>query len=84
MEEFCHVRPTHSLNSTALQYCLANPTVASVVAGASSSSQLRENVKAVEASRFSLLKLASCNRSLEQINTKLTVKIKAPLPALFF
>jgi aryl-alcohol dehydrogenase-like predicted oxidoreductase len=50
IEEFRHVRPTHSLNSTALQYCLANPTVASVVAGASSSSQLRENVKAVEAS----------------------------------
>jgi len=50
IEEFRHVRPTHSLNSTALQYCLANPTVASVVAGASSSSQLRENIKAVEAS----------------------------------
>ncbi|MDU9692712.1 aldo/keto reductase [Priestia aryabhattai] len=50
IEAFRHVRPNHSLNSTALQYCLANPTVASVVAGASSSSQLRENVKAVETS----------------------------------
>ncbi|TYR82516.1 aldo/keto reductase [Priestia megaterium] len=41
------VRPTYTLNETALQYCLFNQTVSSVVTGASNSSQLRENVKAV-------------------------------------
>ncbi|MCM3065982.1 aldo/keto reductase [Priestia flexa] len=36
------------LNHAALNYCLYHPVVASVVAGASSPAQLRENVQAVE------------------------------------
>ncbi|MDT2045576.1 oxidoreductase [Priestia aryabhattai] len=36
------------LNHAALSYCLYHPAVASVVAGASSPAQLRENVQAVE------------------------------------
>lgn len=37
----------HSLTELSLQYVLANPTVASVVAGASSSLQVKENVQAI-------------------------------------
>lgn len=39
--------PSRSLTEVALQYNLANPAVASVVAGASSLEQIRENAKAV-------------------------------------
>ncbi|MBM7701643.1 aldo/keto reductase [Metabacillus iocasae] len=42
---------THeSLNATALHYCLHSPVVASVIAGASSMQQLKENVEAINQS----------------------------------
>jgi aryl-alcohol dehydrogenase-like predicted oxidoreductase len=52
MEKFQAVfnRP---LNEMALQYNLANPTVASVIVGASSVEQLRKNIQAVKAEKLS-------------------------------
>ncbi|RJS66881.1 aldo/keto reductase [Priestia filamentosa] len=41
-----NVRPTHSLEQTALQYCLHNKAVASVIAGASSVEQVLSNTTA--------------------------------------
>ncbi|MEN1934615.1 aldo/keto reductase [Paenibacillus sp. 102] len=44
----------HSLTETAIQYCLHDPTVASVIPGASSIQQLRENVQATTHSPLAL------------------------------
>lgn len=47
------VSSTRTLTETAIQYILANPAVASVVAGASSPAQIRENAKAVRSRSLS-------------------------------
>ncbi|WP_315905875.1 aldo/keto reductase [Priestia koreensis] len=41
------VRSDHSLTESALQYCLHSPVVASVIAGASTVEQIKDNAKAV-------------------------------------
>ena len=41
------------LNELALQYNLANPTVASVIVGASTVEQLKKNVQAVKGEKLS-------------------------------
>lgn len=41
------------LTEVAVQYCLANPTVASVIAGASTPEQVKKNVQAVKSSKLS-------------------------------
>ncbi|MFC3882806.1 aldo/keto reductase [Bacillus songklensis] len=47
------LRPPHTLNETAIQYCLYSPAVAAVIPGASSIDQLEENVKSINSPSLS-------------------------------
>jgi aryl-alcohol dehydrogenase-like predicted oxidoreductase len=47
------LRPSHTLNETAIQYCLHSSAVGAVIPGASSLSQLEENIKAANSPSLS-------------------------------
>jgi aryl-alcohol dehydrogenase-like predicted oxidoreductase len=47
------LRPSHTLNETAIQYCLHSSPVAAVIPGASSISQIEENIKAANSPSLS-------------------------------
>ncbi|HWO98644.1 MAG TPA: aldo/keto reductase [Bacillus sp. (in: firmicutes)] len=47
------LRPHHTLNETAIQYCLHSPAVGAVIPGASSIEQLKENVHAANSTPLS-------------------------------